>query len=520
MYRDNPFGNPDGARADLREIEYSFITEFPYGLNFDKNQNGILNKRVIVGAKGSGKTVYLRKIHSMLKRRAEENPSIYVEDSIDQNLNCTDRVIAFCDLYSKSLLSEKWSKIWEISILLSIVNRLYVSQQLANHISDEERKLLLSLVLDECKILKDTDFIKEHLSIYSFFQILLSEAITKASMNDILSGKNWLRLRARLEQTLRNLPEMYFFLDSIDLEYEHAPLHWLMCQKGLFYSLFSFLQEPIWGEKLHLIITLRDNVFTSILTSEHSTKFANESHIFLLNWDEQNIGYFLSQKIRNLSDCYFIKEDFKEKNIESWLNTRVIQNEYNKEEGVAQFIIRHTRLVPRDIINICNELAKLHLEAKNIPEINIKNRIKEIVISHSRAIGEELITICAKNITANSMPSHAGKQDYSEGFTANQYYHENTYTKVLNILSNIQSNEITRKQLEALDASADTVFEKPSYFSDVLWQNGVIGFIENTKNVFYAQRFKGDPLLPKKEKYIVRSCIEQKLNITVQAGGE
>ena len=32
MYEQNPFGNPDGARADLREIESAFITDFPYGL--------------------------------------------------------------------------------------------------------------------------------------------------------------------------------------------------------------------------------------------------------------------------------------------------------------------------------------------------------------------------------------------------------------------------------------------------------------------------------------------------------
>ena len=90
MYRENPFGNPDGARADLKEVEESFITYYPYGLNFQKDKSNILNKRVIVGAKGSGKTVYLRKIQSILKERAENNPSIYVDNDIEQNLNCTN----------------------------------------------------------------------------------------------------------------------------------------------------------------------------------------------------------------------------------------------------------------------------------------------------------------------------------------------------------------------------------------------------------------------------------------------
>lgn len=54
MYKEYPFGNPDGARADLKEIEYSFITDLPYGQKIQNCVEDLLNKRVIVGAKGSG----------------------------------------------------------------------------------------------------------------------------------------------------------------------------------------------------------------------------------------------------------------------------------------------------------------------------------------------------------------------------------------------------------------------------------------------------------------------------------
>ena len=84
MYRSNPFGNADGARADLKEIEYSFITDFPFSTHINRCQDELLNKRVIVGAKGSGKTVYLRKIQSILKHNLEDSKTgIYVDEIIE-----------------------------------------------------------------------------------------------------------------------------------------------------------------------------------------------------------------------------------------------------------------------------------------------------------------------------------------------------------------------------------------------------------------------------------------------------
>lgn len=121
MYKDFPFGNPDGSRADLKEIEYSFITDLPYGQKMQNCIEDLLNKRVIVGAKGSGKTVYLRKIQSFLKsEQTEYFTGIYVDNKIDQNINCTEKVIAFCDYFKRETLSEKWAELWKISILISI----------------------------------------------------------------------------------------------------------------------------------------------------------------------------------------------------------------------------------------------------------------------------------------------------------------------------------------------------------------------------------------------------------------
>ena len=509
MYRENPFGNPDGARADLKEIEHSFITDYPYGLCFKRDLNSILNKRVIVGAKGSGKTVYLRKIQSILKERMEKNSSIYVDDSIEQNLNCTDRVIRFCDLFPKQTLSEKWCTAWQDTILLTLANKMIFNPGLRKYVCDEDRNKLLSFMKKSPLVTKDDLDQQREYSLYSIFQILLFSAETRPQINCILENRDWFWLKNTLIGILRKSPEVYFFLDSIDSEYEHAPLHWLMCQKGLFYAVLSFLQQSVLGEKLHLIITLRDNVFTSILRSEHATKFSRENHVFPIVWNNANIESFLSQKIMALDDCYFIERIQDKKDINSWLAISEIQNEYGDKERITSFIIRHTRLVPRDVIIICNELAKLHSEVVAESGINLNDRIQEIVYKNSKIFGEELLTICSKNITANVMPSGAGQNDYSDGFTANQFYHENTYEKLKSLLSSeISESRFSEDVLEKLIQAGDKTFGKESFLLDVLWQNNVIGYIENGVSFYYGQGFDGDTLLPRgKTEYELCACV-------------
>jgi hypothetical protein len=58
----NPFGDPDGARADIQTVMDKFV-----GFQGQKPWGGIASSpndrtiRVIVGRKGAGKTVYLRR---------------------------------------------------------------------------------------------------------------------------------------------------------------------------------------------------------------------------------------------------------------------------------------------------------------------------------------------------------------------------------------------------------------------------------------------------------------------------
>ncbi len=507
MYRPNPFGNPDGSRADLKEIEYSFITDFPFGIQINRCQEELLNKRVIVGAKGSGKTVYLRKIQSILKHNQDETKTgIYVDELIDQNMNCTEKVIAFCDFYERDRLSEKWTQAWKVAILMSLSHKILFDPRLSAYIDDEERKAIQ-------KHLKSAKFLFEDVvSVYQCMSSMLIVSDTVNKMNMLLNNLCWIELFNKIQKIIKKLPPIYIFLDAIDIEYEHSPLHWTSCQKGLFYAIMALLQDYTYGEKLHLIMSMRDNVFTSILKSEHATKFSKESHIFTLDWDESNIKDFLYRKIDKLDDCYFVAPN-DSKTVSSWLGISEIINERNETEKIDDFIFRHTRLVPRDIINLCNELAKLHEKITNNPNINISEWVKEIVLRESEAIGDELITICAKNIRINTMHKHVAQYGCSEIYTSDKYFIEGTPAKLVGLLSKYKNLPMTFDMINCLNKTADKEFDADVHLCDILWQNGALGFVDNDgKNHFYAQKFHGETLLPKyKNQYTFRSCINVRM---------
>lgn len=510
MYKQNPFGNPDGARANLQEIEYSFITDFPFGVQISKCQDELLNKRVIVGAKGSGKTVYLRKIQSILKEKQEDcRTGIYVDEVIDQNMNCTERVIAFCDFYQKTTLSEKWCRSWKAAILLTLAHKFLYDPKLVPYLS-QEQKSEIEKTLKPINLKFQATF-----SVYQFMSSILTTQNTVNKMDKLINNMCWDHLYNQIKTILRTSPEIYIFLDAIDLEYEHAPMHWLNCQKGLFYALMAFLQDSIYGEKLHLIMSLRDNVFTSILRSEHSTKFSKESHIFSLDWDERNIKEFLKQKITKLSDCYFLALDEDNKDIVSWLGVEEIENEKEEKEKVIDFIIRHTRNVPRDIINVCNELAKLRAEVENSKDIIVGDWIRMVVLKESSSIGDELLTICAKNIKVNTIPRSVAQYELTEYYTSDEYYKESTFTKLHTILEKYKNDVITTQIIHLINEEAKNRFNVEVHLSDILWQNGALGYLsDHGKAIFYAQKFTGDTLLPQhKDQYILRSCILVRLGI-------
>jgi hypothetical protein len=119
----------------------------------------------------------------------------------------------------------------------------------------------------------------------------------------------WEELEHVVGEILRRSPPICFYIDAVDEEFANAPMYWMRCQEGLFLQVMRLLRNPRLGGRLHLIISLRDIVLSTVLRGEHQNRYRGESHIRVLDWDRAAIQYFLHDKLARLPQQYWCQPD-------------------------------------------------------------------------------------------------------------------------------------------------------------------------------------------------------------------
>ena len=491
MFGSYAFGNPDGARTE--NLMSEFIVFDKKYFSSDVALADDMATRIIVGAKGAGKTVYLKRLQANLKQQSD----VYVK-SIEDEAPSTNLVVDFGKRFDAKLINERWMDVWKFAILRALISNMLKNDEWNQGITENDKKRLLEyegIIFPEYRV---------PMTIYAEAKNILASYETKNAFLVYSQKKEWDEIETIVSQILKKLLPIYFFIDSIDEEYESAPTYWLNCQRGLFYRIMRFLRKDDYKDKLQVVISIRDSVMASICESENSTKYLHNKHVKILTWDYKTIQYFFESKIKNLKDCYFINEGY-EKTIENWLGLDNIHNEYrNIDEPILQYVLRHTRLLPRDIVNIGNSLAELKLMKYKNPTLNTNNIIRKKVADYAKEFGNELINICASQIVNNLVHNNVKGQDKESK--------ETTSRRIKEILYKINPDNLSWNCIELLEKEADNLLGSNCRMFDVLWQNGGIGYINEGPNgkveVFFNQK-SPEFRLPKQEKscYILRSCL-------------
>ena len=457
--------------------------------------------RIIVGAKGAGKTIYLKRLQSNLRQQSD----VYVK-SIEADAPATNLVVDFGKRFNSSLINEKWMDVWKFAILRAVISNILKNDEWNQGITEYDKRRLLEyedIIFSEYKV---------PMPIYAEVKNILATYETKNEFNHYSQKKEWDEIETIISQILKKLPPIYFFIDSIDEEYENAPTYWLNCQRALFYRIMRFLRKDDYQNKLHIVVSIRANVMASICESENGTKYLHDKHVKLLNWDYRTIQYFFESKIKNLKNCYFINEG-NEKTIENWLGLENIHNEYrNINEPIIQYILRHTRFLPRDIVNLGNSLAELKYMKCENPNLNINKIIRKKVADYAKEFGNELIYICATQIDNNLAHNNVKDQDNRKQSIHNEEAKETTSQRIKEILYEINPDNLSWDYIVSLEKKADLLLGSNCRMFDVLWQNGGIGYKNEGPNgeveVFFDQK-SPEFRLPKREKssYILKSCL-------------
>jgi len=492
-----PFGNPDGARADLDEVNDGFV-KFGSGWGGLSTLASDLSARVLVGRKGSGKTLYLRR----LQAHAAHDLSIYAGE-IQQDVPPTDMVIRYCQWFGVGtrLGQEYWNHLWQRAIMRSLVSHVLCHDAIKAKVPDEDKKR----ISETFRRLGGDEF-TAHISVYSQVRAIIHANHTRASVEKYFNHPAWSELEVQLGKTLSKCPPICFYIDAVDEEFEAAPRYWLECQKGLFLETFDLLRKQIFGSRLHVFTCIRDIVYSSILRGEHQGRYRGEAHIRVLNWNQRSIEYFLKEKLRHLDASFVLKDDLESDPISKWLGTSTIENNRRRvKENTITYLLRHTRLLPRDIVYLGNELSlkMAHIRRLGNKEM-LQQTIRNTVAQAAKGFGDEQLEICANEMMSNQMPAHAAEHGYSDTYVGNKHYAIGLKDDIIRLISSIGEDRFSQKKFANAQKHAEELFGKDTDALGVLWRNGLIGYASKSSNVerhiFYSDDNLGDFRVPADKK--------------------
>ena len=496
-----PFGNPDGSRADIEDLISEFV-DFggnpAYGhLATRANDSKV---RVIVGKLGAGKTVYLRRLQDFQSHQ----DSVYASPP-QQSLPKTEVIVKACQWFSDRVLVEKWMQIWERAIMRSLASHLLRNPELRQQVDDEQAA---EIEQSYGRLLGD---FRRPRSIYSEVRDIINQQHNAHQLSAYLDDPHWDDLEDILGEVLGQCKPIYFYLDAIDEEFSHAPMYWLKCQEGLFYQVMRLLRDHKLGGRLHVVVCIRDIVMSSVYRSEHAPRYYNEPHIRVLTWDRGSLLYLLEQKLRRLPASLLMRRaTIGPPTVHDWLGVNGSWPGPNGDATIEDYLLSHTRLIPRDIIALGNELSEEVLRQKQAGrEAMPAAALQGVVQRSAKRFGDSQLAQCANQISSDLMPENAALQDYSELFTSTQAYISGVQEDVRSFVRMMGVDRFSRGDLAALQEVADLHFQTPTNLAAVLWQNGLLGYLDEAgQRRFYSMSdVEQFHIPPDVDAYVLHPCL-------------
>jgi Protein tyrosine and serine/threonine kinase len=496
-----PFGNPDGSRADIEDVISEFV-DFAgnpaFGHLATRANDSMV--RVIVGKLGAGKTVYLRRLQDFQSHQ----DSVYA-DLPQQGLPKTEVIVKACQWFSDRVLVEKWMQIWDRAIMRSLASHLLRRPELRQQLRDEQAEEI------EHSYARLLDEFRRPRTIYSQVRDIINQRQTAHQLSTYLDDPLWDDLEDLLGEVVGQCKPIYFYLDAVDEEFSHAPMYWLKCQEGLFYQVMRLLRDPRLGGRLHVVVCIRDIVMSSVYRSEHAPRYYNEPHIRVLTWDRGSLLYLLQQKLKRLPPTLMMRRPATgPPTIRDWLG---VNGHWPGPDGhgtIEDYLLSHTRLIPRDIISLGNELNEEVLRQKHAGREGLPPAALQAVVQRcAKRFGDSQLAQCANQISSDLMPENAALHDYSELFTSTQAYISGVQDDLRSFVRLIGVDRFARADLEALQEVADLHFQQATDLASVLWQNGLLGYVDETgRRRFYSM---GDVeefhFPPDVETFVLHPCL-------------
>jgi hypothetical protein len=466
-----PFGTPEGANANLQDLLADFI-DFS-----DRGRDDALgaeaedhSTRIVVGKMGVGKTVYLRRFQAT----ARSDDALYVDEVQYDGLPPTEDVIHTSQQVRTEVVEEMWEAAWRRAIVRSAVSHIL------HHKNLRDREEAIELADQAANYSDLLPVVGAPRSPYTELADILVDYPVREKLRRYTRSPRWSELEWYLAEALRGLPPLCFYLDAGDKYFSNAPMFWLGCQKGLASAVLTLLQGASGLRRLHVVTAIRDLVYSSMLRDDHAGKYRNEPHIRVLDWDHGAIRYFLHEKARRLPEEYRLKPGASD-SLEAWLGRQMLFNKGRQtSERLEDYLLRHTRLIPRDVVDLGNLLAHETGEAKEHGRSELPERtIRDVVNTAARGFADQQLEVCASQIAADQIPEHGSQKGLGSYFVGNDVYRTQMSDLLREMISDAGYDRVPMSELErATKVMADKI-EAHEHVLDVLWQNGMLGYDED-----------------------------------------
>lgn len=508
-----PFGTPDGANANLQDLLDDFV-EFEHRAPDDALVASAADHstRIIVGKMGVGKTVYVRRFQAA----AAEEDSLYA-DSVRQDVPPTEDVINVAQQFRAPVVEEVWAKIWRRAMVRSALSHILCHHSLRNRPEAEELSSIAAVYRHIVPVGRAPR------SIYTEAADIISEHRTRQQIRGYVEHKDWPDLEWNVSEALKTLPPLCFYLDAVDKNFSAAPMYWLKCQKGLVTQVLGLMQEDGF-RRLHIVACVRDIVLSSILRGEQAGRYRNEPHIRVLDWDYPAIRHFLREKIRRLPSEYLLKPNADDP-VESWLGKRFLHNARRQtDEKIEDYLLRHTRLIPRDVVLVGNLLARGTAECKQqgVSELS-DEKIQRVVNQAARGFADQQLEVCANQVAADMIPERGSHHGSAAFYVGSDEYARGVAGELRRLIAELGTDRVTYEELTAALAKTGGELARHGHTLDVLWQHGLLGYdseeaasahVHLSHVHFYAATEVDDFNVPEgRDTYVLHPCVAHRIEL-------
>jgi hypothetical protein len=504
-----PFGSPDASNEASAPSPFITVDGSPDDVGAVKTDVAP-DVRVLVGRMGAGKTRCLVEMRKQLEAAGDcqltpiefDLPSLTYVTRLAEDLAIEPVERA-----------EVWRKIWRRAIVRAAMSHTPVP--VSERDSADEPG-----TLDDCREGMDRSLECDSgvpRSIYADFGGILRDHATVAQLRAFLDNPGWDRVDYRFEQLMqRREKPLCFFLDSGEEDSAHAPRYWLWCQLGLVKSVLHFAQNDRLADKLRIYVAIRDQTWAE-LRAGRPLMFEQHPRVRQLRWGPRSAAQFLAEKLRQLPDDYLLgarSGTDPESLVSAWLGTATVSHYRGAAtESVTVYLLRHTRLIPRDVVSIGNLLTVEVLAARRRGDEEVPERcIQNAVAESARLSANEELQACALEIIARQLASARNAADRRR-IVPDEDAGSRMLDGMKELLARCVEDVVEREKLNGIDAAATERLGSVISLTDILWRRGLIGWSDDRDGPF-TFRVNGSSSLPSRNRatfIAVHPCLVDEL---------